>query len=129
MKTLTNTRTGNNATRKADYHIVEVAGRFKVYDGAGRFRLTFGTREAAQQYIDGKHAIDGHTTFQVAVAALVIAFLLFYPATARAYPMACRNIPHGQICRSSIDGMRTGRCDRGYEMKPNWTCQRIQVQP
>ena len=88
MKTLNTARTGNNGTRKADYHIVEQAGRFKVFDAAGRFRLTFATREAAQAYIDGKHVIDGHVAFQVAAAVLVALFLLCYPLAANAQATA-----------------------------------------
>lgn len=60
-----------------------------------------------------------------AIAAVMALSALLQPATANAYPMACRNIPHGQICRSSIDGMRTMRCDRGYMNMPDWTCKRI----
>lgn len=87
MKTLNNTvRAGNDRSRKADYHIVEQAGRFKVYDAAGRFRLTFATREAAQAYIDGKHASNGHVAFQVAASIAAALFLLCYPLVAQAAP-------------------------------------------
>lgn len=86
MKTLNTARTGNDRTRNTDYHIVEQAGRFKVYDGAGRFRLTFATRDAAQAYIDNKHVIDGHVAFQVATAVLVALFLLCWPLVAQAAP-------------------------------------------
>ena len=116
-------------TRKADYHIVEQAGRFKVYDGAGRFRLTFGTREAAQAYIDGKHSIDGHVAFQVAAAVLVVLFLLCYPATAHAYPKNCRRIPHGQICTNSVTGNPTGRCDVGYQQMSDLSCEPLPARP
>lgn len=55
--------------------------------------------------------------------ALAILLAVLLPGQARAYPMGCKRIPHGQLCRSSVDGMKTARCDRGYELKPNWTCQ------
>lgn len=107
----------NRSTRNTDYHIVEQAGRFKVYDGAGRFRLTFATREAAQAYIDGKASTssvtDGHVAFQVATAVLVALFLLWQPAPVEArtctgrYPVA---IPHG--CRN-ITGNGV-QCDGNY---------------
>lgn len=117
MKTFNSTRTGNDRSRKADYHIVEQAGRFKVYDAAGRFRLTFATREAAQAYIDGKHAIDGHTAFQVATAALVAIFLLCYPLVANAQTRwdYCRAIPHGTVCVNRTAKVVQITCDWGYQ--------------
>lgn len=49
---LHSSRTGN--AKAADYHIVFKDGQYKVYDKAGRFRLTFATMPAAQAYIDGR---------------------------------------------------------------------------
>lgn len=118
MKTLNNTaRAGNDRSRKSDYHIVEQAGRFKVYDAAGRFRLTFATRDAAQAYIDGKHAIDGHTAFQVAASILVAAFLLCYPLVANAQTRwdYCKAIPHGTVCVARAQRVTQIVCDWGYQ--------------
>lgn len=99
MKTLNTARTGNTHTNKADYHIVEQAGCFTVYDGAGRFRLTFATREAAQTYIDSKHQINGHTAFQVTAAVLIALFLLCWPLVANAAPRCPGGTatPHGCV--------------------------------
>jgi len=123
MKTLNTARTGDNATRKANYHIVEQAGRFKVFDGAGRFRLTFATRDAAQAYIDNKHGIDGHTAFQVATAVLVVLFLLCYPATAHADKWHdCRPTWGGQRCIGP-NGRLWVVCDPGWKPNPqSLTC-------
>ena len=118
MKTLNNTvRTGNNQTRKADYHIVEQAGRFKVFDAAGRFRLTFATREAAQAYIDGKHAIDGHVAFQVAASIAIALFLLCYPLVVNAQTRwdYCKAIPHGTVCVAKAQKTTRITCDWGWQ--------------
>lgn len=115
MKTLHSARTGNDRSHKSDYHIVEQAGRFKVYDQAGRFRLTFATREAAQAYIDGKHAIDGHTAFQVAASILVALFLLCYPLVANAGTVRCR-LPWQPVLMRTANGGVTWTC----MYIPNW---------
>jgi len=117
MKTFNSTRTGNDRSRKADYHIVEQAGRFKVYDAAGRFRLTFATREAAQAYIDGKHAIDGHVAFQVAASIVVALFLLCYPLVVNAQTRwdYCKAIPHGTVCVNRVLKMTQITCEWGYQ--------------
>lgn len=117
MKTFNSTRTGNDRSRKADYHIVEQAGRFKVYDAAGRFRLTFATREAAQAYIDGKHAIDGHVAFQVAASIVVALFLLCYPLVVNAQTRwdYCRQISHGTVCVARVQRVTQITCDWGWQ--------------
>lgn len=47
------------------------------------------------------------------------------PQQAQAYPMRCRYISNGQICYSSIDGQKLGRCDRGYWLTVQFTCKAV----
>lgn len=138
MKTLNNTvRTGNDQTRKGDYHIVEQAGRFKVFDAAGRFRLTFATREAAQAYIDGKSSTssltDGHVAFQVATSIVVALFLLCYPLVANAQTRwdYCRQISHGTVCVNRVQRVTQITCEWGWQPRftPVPRCVAMGVQP
>lgn len=65
--------------------------------------------------------------WRINLALAVLALLLvLWPAQAQAYPMRCRYIPHGQICYSSIDGQKLGRCDRGYWLTAHFTCKAVQ---
>lgn len=49
---LHSSRTGS--ARAAEYHIVYRDGVYKVFDKAGRFRLSFATLPAAQTYIESR---------------------------------------------------------------------------
>lgn len=51
------TRTGSARTANADaYHITYKDGMYKVFDKAGRFRISFATLPAAQTYIAGRNS-------------------------------------------------------------------------
>lgn len=57
-KQLHSARTGS--ARPAEYHIVYKDGRYKVFDKAQRFRVSFATPDAANAYIEQRTA--GHRT-------------------------------------------------------------------
>ena len=53
-KQLHSVRTGS--ARPAEYHIVYKDGRYKVFDKAQRFRVSFATPDAANAYIEQRTA-------------------------------------------------------------------------
>ena len=58
-------------TANADaYHIVYKDGMYRVFDKAGRFRMSFATLPAAQTYIDGRaRSTDNTALSQLEVTA------------------------------------------------------------
>ena len=61
--------------------------------------------------------------------ALMLALMLLMPGTASATPINCKDIPHGQLCESSITGETLGRCDRGYWLGADWACYPLNPRP